>query len=138
MYVQYVFDNFVSIHCILLSIDKNTIHSSCNCTRWSQVLSSSLCVTELYQVTLMSHVTPQTKIGQTNNMVTGDFFVNILIIIQSINYCICIISNHVLCISSFFIVIHTEHVLYFIFSLSFFFFGTCIVVFTIILKLKST
>lgn len=86
MYVQYVFDNFVSIHCILLSIDKNTIHSSCNCTRWSQVLSSSLCVTELYQVTLMSHVTPHTKIGQTNNMVTGDFFVNILIIIQSINY----------------------------------------------------
>lgn len=73
----------------------------------------------------------------TNNMVTGDFFVNILIIIQSINYCICIISNHVLCISSFFIVIHTEHVLYFIFSL-FLFFGTCIVVFTIILKLKST
>lgn len=65
------------------------------------------------------------------------FFVNILIIIQSINYCICIISNHVLCISSFFIVIHTEHVLYFIFSL-FLFFGTCIVVFTIILKLKST
>lgn len=80
---------------------------------------------------------PHTKIGQTNNMVTGDFFVNILIIIQSINYCICIISNHVLCISSFFIVIHTEHVLYFIFSL-FLFFGTCIVVFTIILKLKST
>lgn len=80
---------------------------------------------------------PHTKIGQTNNMVTGDFFVNILIIIQSINYCVCIISNHVLCISSFFIVIHTEHVLYFIFSL-FLFFGTCIVVFTIILKLKST
>lgn len=125
---------YIAYYCPLIKIPF-TVHVTAQ--DGLSIVILTLCYRAVSGHTDVSCHPPHTKIGQTNNMVTGDFFVNILIIIQSINYCICIISNHVLCISSFFIVIHTEHVLYFIFSL-FLFFGTCIVVFTIILKLKST